>query len=786
MTDLRNHKDWDKANGTLSVTLNPKTDAGYNDTYVLLNGSSGNFCLDYSNEEFDPKTAKERAWSSDTGYYVKISNLDQVIVTRWWDGYIEKLSYAIVQEKPQKFYEAIIKNSSKQTDSIISFAKQVFVRLRNCIQQSDNGQASLRTFMYLLAALEENVSTADKIDQKKWKLENFDNNWITAHDWEWIYSVFKGGLNNTIPNIKLVLRHASNRLFQEAHREATRKEFQTALWGGTNRSYDSGISEGAFYTPTPLVRTIVQESLWCLNKVIPLSERKSIRVLDPACGSAEFLRETLRQLKISNYIGKVVITGWDISEIACEMSRFVLNYENTTEWSGNVEISICNEDSLTKNWNNELPYDIVLMNPPFRAFENLGDRKNIIIEQLGVLKTRQPDMASVFWKKSAEITAENGVLGLVLPHSLIGAETYKNLRVYIKEDIGLDFSLIARLGSSGLFEKAMIIPSVLVGVKKNKAASHTILWTDHQQSSVYTALRQLRIYRNTDIPTPIVNNSYSVYENQFLTDKESDSWKVNSFQMHQLSEKLRGFDTVGKLFSVKRGSDTGNNSAFLLTKEEFLKLPSKEQTYFRPCIMRDSILNGQLNNNLYLFFPYGNKSVKTEKDLKQKLHSYYIKKLFPYKEKLTTRKGFEKKWWELSRPRSFHDRPKLISAYFGKAGYFAFDQTGEYIVGQSFAWLPKIEELNSDNYQFAYLALLHSPIINKLLEMVCNVLEGGYYDLSKHYVDKMPLPDLTKADISILSYLIKTGKDIHKNKAINVDELNQVVANAYGLNLEYF
>lgn len=209
-----------------------------------------------------------------------------------------------------------------------------------------------------LAALNDGVDDPANVDAKKWHIQEFDNSWIAPHDWEWLYSAFQKGAKGLPPLVALVLRHASNKLFQEAHREATRKEFQTALWGGASRAYDSGITEGAFYTPTALVRTIVQESLWALNKACSLSERPSIRILDPACGSSEFLRETLRQLKMRNYQGNIEVTGWDISEIACEMSNFVLHYENNTEWNGQVKINIINQDSLEKDWDVAGSYDI--------------------------------------------------------------------------------------------------------------------------------------------------------------------------------------------------------------------------------------------------------------------------------------------------------------------------------------------------------------------------------------------------------------------------------------------
>ena len=788
LINLRDYKDWDRTNGTLSVSLNPKLSSADSKQYVVLNGSMGNFCLDYLGNDEDKDLSRVRAWSSDTGYYVKINADDKVIVTRWWDNFEEQLPYNLIQQNPKKFYDALIKNNTGQTDSIVAFAKGAFIKLRNCIAQSNNGETSLRTFMYLLAALEEGVDKGGDIDAEKWKLNPFDSNIISTYDWEWLYEAFGKGTNGNKPNIKLLLRHASNKLFQEAHREATRKDFQLALWGGASRKYDEGISDGAFYTPTPLVRTIVQEALWSLDKAKPLSERSTISILDPACGSSEFLREALRQLKIRDYSGKVTVTGWDISKTACEISNFVLYYENRNEWNNEVDIKIEDGDSLTREWSQNA-YDLVLMNPPFLAFEHLDKRKTIVQELLGNLKTRQPDLASVFLKKASEATAENGVLGLVLPHSLIGAETYSDLRKYIVNEMGIDFSLIARLGSAGLFEKAMIIPSVLVGTKKTKAKANTILWTDHQQSSVYSALRELRIYRSEDIPTTVNKDGFSIYENE-LFSSNFNSWNIKSYNTYQLSETLKRLTTVGDLFEIKQGVISGNNAAFLLTKEEFLSLPKKEQHYFRPAIMRDSIKNGQLNDGYFLFYPYDEFRVVDELELFKKLPVYCSKKLSEGTiEKLKKRRGRSELWWELNehRPWQIDNSPKLISAYFGRAGYFAVDEKGDYLVGQSFAWIPKTTDLNNEDIRFAYLALLHAPLINKLLEMVCNVLEGGYFDLSKHYVDNMPLPDLSKIkEMDIFLSLKELGMNIHNGKPVDMDSLNQLAANAYGINIEEF
>lgn len=80
---------------------------------------------------------------------------------------------------------------------------------------------------------------------------------------------------------------------------------------------------GAFFTPTPLVRTLAEQSLSRVNL-----KSKHIHIFDPACGSGEFLREAVRQLALRDYKGKIQITGYDISAPACLMAQFVCEINN--------------------------------------------------------------------------------------------------------------------------------------------------------------------------------------------------------------------------------------------------------------------------------------------------------------------------------------------------------------------------------------------------------------------------------------------------------------------------
>lgn len=99
---------------------------------------------------------------------------------------------------------------------------------------------------------------------------------------------------------------------------------QRDLFGGSSNSLSTktNLYSSIHYTPPFLSRTIVENSLRNLNL-----QTENLKILDPACGSSEFLVEVLKQLIELNYKGKVEILGWDISETAINTSRFLLTYE---------------------------------------------------------------------------------------------------------------------------------------------------------------------------------------------------------------------------------------------------------------------------------------------------------------------------------------------------------------------------------------------------------------------------------------------------------------------------
>lgn len=95
-----------------------------NTQFILLNGKIGNFCLDLGGDSHDedPRNlARNLAWSSDVGHYVKL--LDETVEIYRWDkkpSALERYSRKSVENNLEKFYDYLQKDQPPRDLSIIS------------------------------------------------------------------------------------------------------------------------------------------------------------------------------------------------------------------------------------------------------------------------------------------------------------------------------------------------------------------------------------------------------------------------------------------------------------------------------------------------------------------------------------------------------------------------------------------------------------------------------------------------------------------------------------------
>jgi hypothetical protein len=221
--------------------------------------------------------------------------------------------------------------------------------------------------------------------------------------------------------------------------------------------------------------------------------------------------------------------------------------------------------------------------------------------------------------------------------------------------------------------------------------------------------------------------------------------------------------TVGDLFDVAQGVQTGLNDALLLTLDKWRALPTNERGLFRLATMSDSIQNARFAKPYRVFFPHlvTGPMFTNEEQVRRAAPSYFLKYLAPNRDRLASRASIVRSrrsdWWGLmhSRDWAFDKTPRIISKFFAAEGGFAGDYDAEYLAVMGHVWRPNSALVDNDEANAlrtseilaAYTALFNSSVFVKLLSLYAPHVAGGQYDVSGRHVGPIPIPNLRELSI---------------------------------------
>ena len=587
-------------------------------------------------------------------------------------------------------------------------------------------------------------------------------------------------------NPELLLRHASSKLYQEAHLDLERSPQRSFPgMGSTSEPRGRGPRDVRF-TPANLARALVQEAI----KALRPRPRNHITVLDPACGSGIFLQEMLRELEGTARCGSVGVVGYDVSPLSVCMSRFCLNHAvrdlSRLKAGANVE----ERDSLRCLWPTS---DVVVMNPPFMALTDLQpDRRTGVAEVLGDMQTGRVDISMAFVVKAVQALRPGGVLACVLPGSILHGRSGAAWRERMQHEA--DIVLMGRFEGYHYFPTSLVETCFLVLRRKSGRGC--------KQSPVQVVLAEegaedaaLRALRLPEDDARRASGGVEVFRVE-PADATGENWRplhrgVYEQRRHLLARRL---PNVAALFHVRQGAMTGNNEVFVLSMERLGDLPKVERKYFRPAAGTKTIYGGQLHPIEYVFYPYSEDGLllKSEEDLEREVPTYFRKALKPRRRVLKNRSKIDR-WWGLSRfcAWQFARMPRLVSAFFGGSGSIAFDEKGDYVVVAGHGWnwrgpLPGDHPFTSTRLPWAYLALLNSTVFERILSWFSVPLEGGQFRLEPRFLSRIPLPNLAGDEMApeVIEHLVSIGREVHRGKLEDIrPRLDRVAAEAWGLPL---
>ncbi|MGD0736652.1 MAG: N-6 DNA methylase [Terracidiphilus sp.] len=747
--------------------------------FALLNGASGNFCLDFEGGNTQSARASA-AWSTDVGHYVTLDG-DRLLLTKW-DRPSSEETYSLksVLEKLHEFHRYLEKETPNRAKSVVAHSLRLFRKIRAICLEDTDGSNSLLIFLHLLASSGANIERIGEQEAVRWGLSaeivQLSRTLISDATWSALQRDFYGlGEFDVLrPDVSLVLRHAAGTVFEEAHRAAT---LSPTMWlPGFERPVDISKQKlhtavGVFFTPAALARTLSEESILSLGDLnVP-----EIAIFDPACGSGELLREVFRQIRLKSYTGKIRIIGWDVSRIASQMARFILHWEQRSWTMFELSVEIETKDSLVAGpWPDAI--DLLIMNPPFLAWTRMSaDQQSVAKEILGDMQVNRPNLAMLFSAKGINAVRNGGILASIVPNSFLESTSTSPLRRRISEQASVE--LIARLGSQNVFSDALVDAGFYIAKKGHtKSTGAVVVWSDSQPASYSRALRGLR-QSHDETGTRVLSDSgasdeYSIYVREDAA-KSGGPWKAREFRAWQFFSRLtesRKTIPAKKLFDINQGVRMGDD-VFIVPKEYFQSLGKQESEFFRPAVMNPSFQDGKLVDSHYIFYPNttGLPPIENDGDLALLLPRFFNDVLSPNEARLRARKSLhvKERWWGLSEPRRMFENqaPRIISKYFGRERPFVFDPEGRFVVVVGHSWSIRsdaipVKAITGNEIYLAMIAFLNSSIFTALASYASVQISGGQMDLSNRYVDLIPLPNPGKLTDKTLHRLVDVGQHI--------------------------
>lgn len=487
---------------------------------------------------------------------------------------------------------------------------------------------------------------------------------------------------------------------------------------------------GVFYTPTYIVKYIVEQTIGKKLADCTPENASSITICDPACGSGSFLvgafkyllnwyldkytknkTEENKNLKTGKLISvkngielsiqekkKILTThiyGVDIDAQAVEVTKLSL-YLQMLEGEGKQENSLFRESDM-----HVLPYlgDNIkcgnsLIGSDFYASQDLS-----LFEEEAMYKVNAFD-----WEKEFSQIFKNGGFDCVIGNPpYVNINTMPEYHEYFSKKYSeihtgyndLMYYFLYRginlLNKTGIY--GVITSNYFLGneyAKKlrlflNSKVTSIINFKNAQifsEASVHTTLlfaknenteNEIKIftYRENKSPQEVILNES--YDFSTLTKNElSDTWLIADKSSTSIINKINTNSVfLGDIAEIVKGAETGKNGIFSVPYK-IIKDNSIEEEIVRKCIKNSHIHRYHINSvDLFLIY--------CDNNFSSKKYPNTYKYLEKYKNELSDRRGpknNEYEWWRLHRPsvKEFHDAPeKIIVPYRAEHNRFAYD-----------------------------------------------------------------------------------------------------------------
>lgn len=499
---------------------------------------------------------------------------------------------------------------------------------------------------------------------------------------------------------------------------------------------------------------------------------KTLRIVDPACGSGVFLIMAFDYLKAE--LGRVndkiaalqgerhiqdlidpdseILTnnlfGVDVNSESIEIAKLSLWIKTARRGkvldslSGNLRVG----DSLIEDsnfayldhaftWETAFPgvfaeggFDVVLGNPPYVRMEHLKALKPYLEKRYEVVSDRA-DLYCYFFERGLRLLKPGGRLGFISSNTFFKTGSGKPLRGYLLREATLEG--VVDFGDLQIFEGVTTYPAILT-MKRGAAPNG----------------HDLRFWKVEALPE---NNFQATWEKAAGPYPQAalgaGSWELENPALRALRDKIRaGRKTLKDVYGAPcRGVVTGLNGAFVInsaTKERLCAQDPRSAELLKPFLEGKDLKRWRAEpRGLWLIYIPKN---RIEIDDYPAIRDW----LLPFKTALEAR-ATKQEWFELQQAQEAYAphfaAPKIAYKDIGDSSPFHVDTEGSFMANTGYFIL-------SDEHHLA--AYLNSKLLWFTYLNVSAQIRGGFVRFFSNHLGEMPIPnwpDATKIELAALS-----------------------------------
>ncbi|OLE32500.1 MAG: hypothetical protein AUG45_10050 [Ktedonobacter sp. 13_1_20CM_3_54_15] len=347
-------------------------------------------------------------------------------------------------------------------------------------------------------------------------------------------------------------------------------------WYEASLSLQERRGRGHFSTPPWLVEHILDACGYT-----PDSDLRATRVLDPACGSGNFLaaaahrlvsfvtRTGLPQEECAALVQRN-LWGFDPDPVSCFLSEMQLSAAVTPS-VGSVDTSmpitvaatrwhIHQADGLALQWP-EPCVDLFLANPPYLAAKNTDLSAYPTAHRRG-----QADSYLLFLNLGLQIVRSGGWLGLVLPDPLLARTNAASERTRLLKE----FTIHHLWHLSDVFT-AQVGAVVIIAQKSPPRSQHQVAWKREKWKHITAAASNAQ-------PIPLTSPASTVSQSLLLHQPCAELRYLLSNEHGSILERLQSYlastptsssalAPLNEFVSISRGEEFGRKSSYLIQQE---------------------------------------------------------------------------------------------------------------------------------------------------------------------------------------------------------------------------